>query len=308
MAITLRPETVVDVVRLALRGVDHRVIVHDLIDALFVDQMVDFLRQVVDAKWNKEDITLGWYREHFLDVSLPPKDIALNAGINEKTIQNKRKSKTKEIVLEEAAEHFDKFEKLVEDLIDEGLDVDLALTFRDVTVHLTLNETLIVVNALAVRRANLRGGVWSTAGKQVEVPLMEALCHMFSVNPNHFTPSIVGGSSSREVDYYLQQPSGSYASCEVKLMGAGNPESADGAIARDSRVFVASTLSNSVKRLLDGHNILWTELQADNGFLRFGDTLAQLGIPHTPLSGKADYSDDIERAIQATFGSPSSSG
>lgn len=305
MPITLSPETVVDVVRLALRGVDHRVIVHDMIDDLFVSQMVDFLRQVVEAKWNNEDITLGWYREHFLSASLPPRDIALNAGVNLKTIQNKRRSKTKEIVIEEAAEHFDKFEKLVEDLLDEGLDVDLALTFRGVTVRLTLNETLIVVNALAVRRANLRGGVWSTAGKQVEVPLMETLCRMFGVDPDHFTPSIEGGSSSREVDYYLLQPNGSYANCEVKLMGAGNPESADGAFARDSRVFVASTLSNSVKRLLDRRNILWTELQAENGFLRFGDTLAQLGIPHTPLTRKADYSDDIERAIQATFDSPS---
>lgn len=84
-------------------------------------------------------------------------------------------------------------------------------------------------------------------------------------------------------------------------MGKGNPESMDGVIARDSRAFVASTLSPTNTAQLDEWGVLWTELQTKNGFLRFGDTLRQLGIPYTDLPVKSDYTAEIENAIQATF-------
>ena len=44
----------------------------------------------------------------------------------------------------------------------------LAYKLNDVSIDLNINETLIVINALAVKRAALRGGLWSTAGKRVE--------------------------------------------------------------------------------------------------------------------------------------------
>ena len=301
MPITLRPEAAAEMIRRALSGYDHRDIVVDMIDAMFVGEAIEFFKQVVNAKISGDGITMEWYRQHFLDANLDKDDLALNAGLNIKTITNRRRSARKSIVVEESLEHFDKLVELIEALNDDDLNIDLSLTFRGVTVHLNLNESLLVINALAVRRAALRGGAWSTAGKQVEGPLMETLCRVFRVNEYHFTRSIAADGSLREVDYFLIPLHGDRAKCEVKLMGRGNPEGADAVIARGSRVFVASTMSDTNKTQLDSLGVLWTELQTPQGFLRFRETLEQLHIPHTALPPKDDYSEDIERAIRETF-------
>ena len=50
----------------------------------------------------------------------------------------------------------------------------------------------------------------------------------------------------REIDFYLVEGTNNHK-CEVKLMGKGNHESADAVIARDSKVFVADKLSETIK-------------------------------------------------------------
>ncbi len=301
MGVVLRREIAASVVRRALRGVDHRELVVDLIDGAFVSEAIDFFKQIVSAKMERESITLEWYKSHFLDKDLDKAELANNAGLNIKTITNKRQTARKEVVIEESLAHLDKFVDLINTLDDDSVNIDLSLTFREVTVRLNLNESLVVINALAVKWASLRGGAWSAVGKQVEGPLMEALCRLFQVDERHFTRSITDDESLREVDYYLLPPSGERLKCEVKLMGKGNPESADAVLARSSKIFVASVLSDLNKKQLQDRGIYWTELQTANGFLRFKETLKSVGIPYIDLAEKSDYSRDIDRAVQLTF-------
>lgn len=56
--------------------------------------------------------------------------------------------------------------------------------------------------------------------------------------------------------------------CEVKLMGKGNPESADAVIARDNRVFVADKLSDLNKSQLTSLGLEWVELRDTNGYFK----------------------------------------
>ena len=301
MPITLRKDTAEEIIRLALNGQDHRGVIVDIIDATFVDDAVRFFQNVVTAKFETETITFDWYREHFLDEEIDKAEFAWNSGLNLKTIGNKRGSEAKRVVIDEGLDHIDKFLELLESLTDDDISVDLSITWRGVTVSLDLNETLVVINALAVRRAGRRGGAWSTLGKQVEAPLMETLCRVFDVAPAHFTRALSDDNSLREIDYYLLSPSGRRTKCEVKLMGRGNPESADAIHARETDVFLASKLSELNKTQFDNAGVLWTQLQTHNGFLRFQNTLSALGIPHTRLDESENHTDRIERAIRATF-------
>ncbi|MYB47880.1 MAG: CfrBI family restriction endonuclease [Dehalococcoidia bacterium] len=298
MPVTLRREVVADIIRVALSGDDHRDIVIDLLDGAFVSYVIEFFEKIVYAKVRKRTITRDWYRDHFLDQRLDKSQFAWNGGLNMKTIKNKHKSERRQIVIDEALGHYDKFLKLVDSLSDDRLNIDLSITFRDVTVHLDMNESLVVINALAVRRAAFRGGFWSTVGKQVEGPLMETLCRVYDVDKKYFTKALAEDNSLREVDYHLLSPDGSKAKCEVKLMGVGNPESADAIHARDTDVFVASTLSETNRIQLDEAGVFWTELQVSKGFLRFQDTLANLGIPYAELDNGSDHANRIERAIR----------
>ena len=301
MTITLRQEITAEIIRRMLKGEDHRDAVVDLIDKTFVNTAIEFFEKIVRAKLNDDLITLDWYKENFLSWHQDKRDIALNAGLNVKTIENKRQTTKKEIVFEEAVNHHDKFVELVELLLDDNINVHLSLTMKGVTIDLDLNESMIVINVLAVRRSAISGGAWSTAGKQVESPLMEVLCRLFGVDERHFARPSASDVSLREVDFYLLPPNGGRVRCEVKTMGRGNPESADAVRARESKVFVASTLSDTNKTQLDEWGVLWTELQVRHGFLRFQKTLHGLGIPYSALPVQNDYTPHIERAIQDTF-------
>ena len=105
--------------------------------------------------------------------------------------------------MDASIEHYETLREAIEDLTSDG-DVDITLTikFRGVSVELNVNESLIVINTIAVKRSALRGGLWSTAGKQVEKPLLTALCTLFRVPIKYFDQSRVP-ESLREVDFYL---------------------------------------------------------------------------------------------------------
>ena len=136
---------------------------------------------------------------------------------------------------------------------------------------------------MAVKRAALRGGLWSTAGKRVEKPLMLTLCKLYGVSSNNYQIEAIGKkldeTFEREIDFYLKDENNIYK-CEVKLMGKGNPESADAVIARDSKVFIADKLSDTNKNQLDSLNIEWVELRNIDGYKRFKNVLDNLNIPY----------------------------
>ena len=96
-----------------------------------------------------------------------------------------------------------------------------------------------------------------------------------------------GKKVDREIDFYLLNGENK-SLCEIKLMGKGNPESADAIIARDSNVFVADTLSQQNKNQCDALGINWIALRDANGYKRFKLALEKLGIPHTDYNGNLD--------------------
>ena len=299
---TLTQPVVEKIIRKLLRGEDYRIEVVALIDAEFLQFSIDFFKQVVDAKLQETNINADWYKKAFLSSELSKKDITIHSGLNQKTIHNMYNSSTKKIVIEASNQHYDTLQSAIEELVDAepDMEINLSISFNRVSVNLNLSESLIVINTLAVKRSALRGGLWSTAGKRVEKPLMKTLCLLYGVPDTNYSVTNRGADQtedfSREVDFYLINGSDE-SRCEVKLMGKGNPESADATIARDSDVFVADKLSNTNKRQLDSRGVEWVELRNTNGFQRFKTVLTNLGIPHSDLS--ADIEDDLNRILES---------
>jgi len=302
---TITEQVAKNIIRKLLKGEDYRIEVVTLINAEFLQFAIDFFKRIVDAKLKSKNITVDWYKKEFLNPSLPARDIAINAGLNKKTIHNMFNSSTKEIVINASNEHYDTLYETIKNLVESENDLDLTLTikFKGVSVDLNVSESLIVINTLAVKRAELRGGLWSTAGKRVEKPLMQTLCKLYDVPDNNYAIKIEGrlvqnSDFEREVDFYLIEDKNQYK-CEVKLMGRGNPESADAVIARDSKVFVADKLSETNKKQLDSLGVEWVELRNDNGFQRFEIVLNHLRIPHGKLALNIDQK--LEKIFREIF-------
>lgn len=108
---------------------------------------------------------------------------------------------------------------------------------------------------------------------------MTVLCCMFCVPPEYYDQSRVS-RAGRESDFYLFDGSGKSYRCEVKLLGKGNPESADAAFARDAKIFIADTISDKMKQELEKAEILWMEMRGAQDWNQFADILKKLGIPY----------------------------
>jgi hypothetical protein len=76
--------------------------------------------------------------------------------------------------------------------------------------------------------------------------------------------------------------------CEVKLMGKGNPESADVIYARDTKIFIADKLSELNKKQFTNANIEWVELRQKNGYKKFFKILQNLDVQCSDFSGNVD--------------------
>jgi len=285
---TLTDQVVKNIIKRLIKGQDYRIEVVALINAEFLQFAIDFFKKVIEAKLANKDVTIDWYKKTFLNRNLSSEDIAINSGLNKKTITNMYNSASKEIVIDASNEHYDVLYQSISNLIESQPDIDLTLTikFRGVSVELNINESLIVINTLAVKRSALRGGLWSTAGKRVEKYLMATLCKVYNVPFEHFDQSKIP-ASMREVDFYLIKGK-TYSRCEVKMMGRGNPESADAIFARESDVFVADKLSDLNKQQADKLNVKWVELRDENGYKRFAQILKELEIPFTEFKGNLD--------------------
>lgn len=297
-----------EIIRRLINGQDYRIVTQTEINTRFLDYCIDFFKEVINAKMNSKSITIDWYKRHFIEnEDLKPNDIAIHAGINKKTITNMFNSGTKEIVISASKDNYDTLVDSIEHLIEEkgNLDIQLSIKFNGVSVELNLNESLLVINSLAVKRAAIRGGAYSATGKNVEGPLMLAICMLFEVNENNFSLNIPGGGKAsygdfeREIDFYLKNRSKIYK-CEVKLMGKGNPESADAFIARESNVFIADKLSDTNKKQFDSLNAHWVELRSKQGFLRFENVLKDYDISYTKPN-KKDFDKKLDKILDKIF-------
>ena len=281
------------IIRKLLAAEDHGIEVNQSIADEFLKYAVGFFERIVRAKLNSEAVTVDWYERELLDPSFPPGEFAIHSGLNMKTIENAYNTKKKEIVLEASIEYYHELKEIIETLIEQN-DVDIILTikFQGVSVDLNINESLIVINTLAVKQSAISGGIWSAVGKQVEKPLMMTLCSLFQV-PTEYYDQKHPPVSVRESDFYLFDDTGVVCRCEVKLSGKGNPESSDFALARYSNVLVGRKISKKMKKELDNKNISWVELRAEDGWKKFEKILNKLSIPCQPYPHHRNLQEDL---------------
>ncbi|MBQ3403740.1 MAG: CfrBI family restriction endonuclease [Synergistaceae bacterium] len=271
-----------------LCGRDYRDEVINAVNAEFFDFTLEFFCEIVDAKLHGRDIGMSWYREHFIDGDIPPDEAVIFAGLNRKTVTNIYGTSAREVMLDAARSNFVYLRGILADLendADNNLAVTIIISHNDISVRLSLTESLIVINALATKKLQIRGGAWSAIGKSVEKPLVDELCRMAGVPETNIDRQPFRRDRSlpydRETDYRLIASDGRICRVEVKLMGRGNPESADMTIARDTDILIADTLSPQSQSQLTSRGTQCLILRDNPAILpAFTEILCRLNIPH----------------------------
>ena len=288
--VTFSNNVVDNAVDILIKGGNYRTAVIYEINKNFMNFTIDFFKKIVKAKMNLKEINLDWYKNNFINNPYLDKDeSAICAGINCKTIGNIYGSEKKEIVLDVANTNFEYLTNMIHELeIDknDGLIISIKLSYNSITVELSLTESLLIINALATKKIAITGGAWSSIGKKVEKPLVDKLCELCKVPKENIDNKNFRQDKTkkfdREVDYKLIDKEGNVKRVEVKLMGRGNPESADAGIARDSQIFIADTLSEQNKNQLTYRGIKYLELKNNNNVVKdFKSILKKLNIPYS---------------------------
>lgn len=286
---TFQHQVIDNTIEKLIKGEDYREEVVNAINAEFFDFTIMFFKKIVSAKLDSEEISLDWYKDNFVNNdSYDPAENAIFAGMNKKTIMNIYGTASRDIVLDVANANFDYLSSLIDELKQDATDeigISIKLTYHDVYVELNLAESLLVINALATKKAAIRGGAWSSIGKKVEKPLITKLCILCGVPKDHIDSSIFIRNMEldydREVDYKIYDKDMNEIRVEVKLMGKGNPESADVIYARDTKMFIADTLSQQNKNQFDANNIPFIEMKNNNDVVGdFKKALDRLNVPH----------------------------
>ena len=285
---TFGEEAVKSAVSKLLCGSDYRDEVINAVNAQFFDFTLKFFHEIVDAKFYGHDINLEWYREHFIDGDIPPEDAVIYAGLNRKTITNIYGTASREVMIDAARNNFAYLRDMLDELENDShndLAVTISISRNDVTVRLSLTESLLVINALATKKLQIRGGAWSAIGKRVEKPLVDELCRRAGVPEEYIDRENFRRDRNlpydRETDYRLKSITGKVYRVEVKLMGRGNPESADMTIARDTDIFIADTLSEQSQSQLKERGTKYLTLRDNLRIIPdFVKILDRLKIPH----------------------------
>lgn len=61
-----------------IKGQDYRIEIVTLIDAEFLQYVIDFFKRIVDAKLKNHNVTIDWYKKELLDSTLSSDDIIGN--------------------------------------------------------------------------------------------------------------------------------------------------------------------------------------------------------------------------------------
>lgn len=287
--VSFTESVVASTVEKLINGQDYRSEVVNTINANFLDFAVDFFKKIINAKYEDKNIDLTWYKNNFINNELiDASDVAIYAGLNKKTITNIYGKANKKLVINAANVNFDYLVNLLEELerYNNSFSINIILEYKGIKVDLSLSESLLVINALATKKLAIRGGAWSSIGKKVEKPLMKKLCELCGVYKDHINAEVFRKSQDfdREIDFKLANKDKTiWYKCEVKLMGRGNPESADAIFARSSDIFVADTLSEQNKLQAKQLKCEWLELKnntKDEIIKNFKKILDKLEIPY----------------------------
>lgn len=283
---TFEDEVIQSTIEKLINGQDYREEVVNSINVAFFDFCLVFFRKIVDAKFQSEKIDLSWYKTNFINSpGLSSDDLLINSGLNKKTVSNIYGTAKKDVAIKVANNNIEYLENLLSQIDDDEINININLEYNDIKVSLNLEESLLVINALATKKLAIRGGAWSSIGKKVEKPLIDHLCEIAKVpienRNNTFFKKDKNLDFDREVDYKLISKKGKIYRVEVKLMGKGNPESADATIARDTQIFVADTLSEQNKAQLKSRGVYFLELKGNSNVISdFLEILEILEIPN----------------------------
>jgi len=170
-------------------------------------------------------------------------------GLNDKTVKNMTGgTSTKEICLELGKKNIESFRLLLSSFENPPYQLKVIIKKNSELVELDEIESVIFVNIISAMKLTIQGGAWSEVGKQTEKSLLYTIFKLLNISDEDYVlvfdemkkKELVG---NREIDAIIFSQAKKPITVELKLLGIGNPEIGDEALARKVDLFLIDRLT-----------------------------------------------------------------
>ncbi|MEM3264611.1 MAG: CfrBI family restriction endonuclease [Candidatus Micrarchaeaceae archaeon] len=240
-----------------LTGQDYRTYVLATINKRFIDKAQELISEVFEYK-RKGD---NWLEKLLVDTY---KKIGKEnkfkllwfGGLNEKTVKNMTGGKsTKEVCLDLGEKNIKALQLLLEEFeSSENLyRIKIIIKKDNVQIELDNVESLFFVNIISAMKLTIQGGAWSEVGKKTEKGLLFVIFRLLKIPDDNYILTTEemkkkGLVKNREIDAIVFNKDKEVLTVELKLLGIGNPEIGDEALARKVSLFLVDKLTDMMKK------------------------------------------------------------
>lgn len=234
-----------------LAGKDYRTFVLATINERFVEKSQELIKDIFNYKKRGKD----WLERLLEDTKAKSGKenkfkLLWLGGINDKTVKNMTGgTSTKEVCLEIGKKNITALRILLKNF--KKMDYLLKVTIKNdgETIQLDEIESTIFMNIISAMRLTIQGGAWSEVGKVTEKTLLFTIFRLLEISEDNYVlifdemkkKGLVG---NREIDAIVFSRDNKPLTIELKLLGIGNPEIGDEALARKVDLFLIDRLTD----------------------------------------------------------------
>lgn len=231
-----------------LEGRDYRPFVLATINKRFVDNAYTLTKKVYQARKTNKDV--DWWISNLIEKTGDKRAILWFGGLNSKTVTNMMGTSKKEVCIELGKQNIRSLELLIKEFSSDDVPrILVSIVYKNDKVELNELESLILINSLAAMKLSVQGGAWSEVGKKTEKELLYTIFELLNIEPTQYVLVFEemkrkGLVENREIDgIVFSDDNKKSLQIELKLLGIGNPEIADEALARKVNLFLIDRLT-----------------------------------------------------------------
>jgi len=248
-------ELIGKIIHSVLTGQDYRTYVLATINKRFVEKVEELTAEIfeykkLDKSWI-DKLLEDTYKKRGKENKFK---LLWYGGLNDKTVKNMTGGKAKkEVCLEIGKRNLEAFRILLSEIEGESsYKIRIIIKKDREQVELNEFESILFVNIISTMKLTIQGGAWSEVGKQTEKSLLYVIFKILEIPDDDYIlifdemkrKGIVG---NREIDAVVFSRSKEPITIELKLLGIGNPEIGDEALARKVALFLVDRLTETMK-------------------------------------------------------------
>lgn len=205
-------------------------------------------------------------------------------GLNDKTVKNMTGGiSTKEVCFELGKKNIESFRLLLSSLENPQYQLKVIVKNENESVELDELESIVFVNTVSAMKLTIQGGAWSEVGKQTEKSLLFTIFRLLSIPDDDYIlifdemkkKELVG---NREIDAVIFTKDRKPLTVELKLLGIGNPEIGDEALARKVDLFLIDRITEMMIEESEKIGVKVIEFRQENALQELYKFLKSKGV------------------------------